>query len=206
MALTDTQGPMPRIVITPGEPAGIGPDVLLMAAQKSWDAELVCIADRDLLSQRAGQLGLNIELLPFTTGDAPQAHRPGQLRYIHVPAPAPITPGELQVENAYYVLATLSLATELCRCGDAQAMVTGPVQKSVINDAGIPFTGHTEFLAQAFNCPKVVMMLAAGNLRVALATTHLPLAAVPAAITAEHLEETLRILHNDLKNNFALKL
>ena len=204
MGLADTQGPMPRIAITPGEPAGIGPDVVLMAAQKSWDAELVCIADRDLLSQRAEQLGLNVELLPFTTGDAPQAHRPGQLRYIHVPAPSPVTAGTLQVENAYYVLATLSLATELCRCGDAQALVTGPVQKSVINDAGIPFTGHTEFLAQAFNCPKVVMMLAAGNLRIALATTHLPLAAVPTAITEEHLEETLRILHNDLKKNFGL--
>ena len=175
MTLSHAQDAVPRIVITPGEPAGIGPDVVLMAAQKSWGAELVCIADRDLLAQRAKQLGLSIDLLPFTTGDAPQAHQPGQLRYIHVPAPAPITPGELQVENAFYVLATLSLATELCRCGDAQALVTGPVQKSVINDAGIPFTGHTEFLAQAFNCPKVVMMLAAGDLRVALATTHLPL-------------------------------
>ena len=205
MTLTDTQDAVPRIVITPGEPAGIGPDVVLMAAQKSWGAELVCIADRDLLAQRAKQLGLSIDLLPFTTGDAPQAHQAGQLRYIHVPAPAPITPGELQVENAFYVLATLSLATELCRCGDAQALVTGPVQKSVINDAGIPFTGHTEFLAQAFNCPKVVMMLAAGNLRVALATTHLPLADVPAAITDEHLEKTLGILHNDLQQNFGLK-
>ena len=192
MTLSHAQDAVPRIVITPGEPAGIGPDVVLMAAQKSWGAELVCIADRDLLAQRAKQLGLNIALLPFTTGDVPQAHQPGQLRYIHVPAPAPVTPGELQVENAFYVLATLSLATELCRCGDAQALVTGPVQKSVINDAGIPFTGHTEFLAQAFNCPKVVMMLAAGDLRVALATTHLPLLAdVPAAITDEHLEKTL---------------
>ena len=202
MTLSHAQDAVPRIVITPGEPAGIGPDVVLMAAQKSWGAELVCIADRDLLAQRAKQLSLSIDLLPFTTGDAPQAHQPGRLRYIHVPAPAPITPGELQVENAFYVLATLSLATELCRCGDAQALVTGPVQKSVINDAGIPFTGHTEFLAQAFNCPKVVMMLAAGDLRVALATTHLPLADVPAAITEEHLEKTLRILHNDLQQNF----
>ena len=205
MTLSHAQDALPRIVITPGEPAGIGPDVVLMAAQKNWSAELVCIADRDLLTQRAKQLGLSIDLLPFTTGDAPQAHQPGQLRYIHVPAPAPITPGELQVENAFYVLATLSLATELCRCGDAQALVTGPVQKSVINDAGIPFTGHTEFLAQAFNCPKVVMMLAAGDLRVALATTHLPLAAVPGAITDEHLEKTLGILHNDLQQNFGLK-
>ena len=204
MTLTHAQDAVPRIVITPGEPAGIGPDVVLMAAQKSWGAELVCIADRDLLTQRAKQLGLSIALLPFTTGDAPQAHQPGQLRYIHVPAPAPVTPGELQVENAFYVLATLSLATELCRCGDAQALVTGPVQKSVINDAGIPFTGHTEFLAQAFNCPKVVMMLAAGDLRVALATTHLPSSDVPAAITEEHLEKTLRILHDDLQQNFQL--
>ena len=204
MTLTHAQDAVPRIVITPGEPAGIGPDVVLMAAQKSWGAELVCIADRDLLAQRAKQLGLNLALLPFTTGDAPQAHQPGRLRYIHVPAPAPITPGELQVENAFYVLATLSLATELCRCGDAQALVTGPVQKSVINDAGIPFTGHTEFLAQAFNCPKVVMMLAAGDLRVALTTTHLPLADVPAAITEEHLEKILRILHHDLNQNFGL--
>ena len=205
MTLSHAQDAVPRIVITSGEPAGIGPDVVLMAAQKSWGAELVCIADRDLLAQRAKQLGLNLALLPFTTGDAPQAHQPGRLRYIHVPAPAPITPGELQVENAFYVLATLSLATELCRCGDAQALVTGPVQKSVINDVGIPFTGHTEFLAQAFNCPKVVMMLAAGDLRVALTTTHLPLADVPAAITDEHLEKTLRILHNDLQQNFGLK-
>ena len=205
MTLAHAQDAVPRIVITPGEPAGIGPDVVLMAAQKSWGAELVCIADRDLLAQRAKQLGLNLALLPFTTGDAPQAHQPGRLRYIHVPAPAPVTPGELQVENAFYVLATLSLATELCRCGDAQALVTGPVQKSVINDAGIPFTGHTEFLAQAFNCPKVVMMLAAGDFRVALATTHLPLADVPAAITDEHLEKTLGILHNDLQQSFGLK-
>ena len=149
----------------------------------------MCIADRDLLTQRAKQLGLSIDLLPFTTGDAPRAHQPGQLRYIHVPAPAPITPGELQVENAFYVLATLSLATELCRCGDAQALVTGPVQKSVINDAGIPFTGHTEFLAQAFNCPKVVMMLAAGDLRVALATTHLPLLRFPGQLPKSTLKK-----------------
>ena len=204
MTITAPPSPLPRIAITSGEPAGIGPDVVLMAAQKPWNADLVCIADRDLLSQRAQQLGLDVELVPYTTGDAPELHRPGQLRYIHVPAPSPVTAGELQVENAYYVLATLSLATELCRCGDAQALVTGPVQKSIINDAGIPFTGHTEFLAQAFNCPKVVMMLAAGDLRVALATTHLPLAAVPAAITEEHLETTLRILHNDLQQNFGL--
>ena len=204
MAHVDSSNPLPRIVITPGEPAGIGPDVVLMAAQKSWNADLVCIADRNLLTQRAGELGLDVELLPYTTGDTPQASQPGQLRYIHVPATTSISAGKLEVENAFYVLATLSLATELCRCGDAQALVTGPVHKSVINDAGIPFTGHTEFLAQAFNCPQVVMMLAAGDLRVALATTHLPLAAVPAAITEAHLEKTLRILRHDLQQQFAI--
>ena len=195
---------VPRIVVTPGEPAGIGPDIVLMAAEKAWNAELLCVADQDLLRERAQQLGLDIELAPYTTGDAAEAHRPGRLRYVHVPAPSPVKAGELSVDNAFYVLATLSLATELCRCGDAQALVTGPVQKSVINDAGIPFTGHTEFFAQAFNCPEVVMMLSAGNLRVALATTHLPLAAVPSAITQEHLEKTLRILRHDLQQQFQL--
>ena len=197
-------GEIPRIVITPGEPSGIGPDVVLMAAQKGWHADLLCVADKDLLRARAQQLDLDIELLPYTTGDAPEALRPGQLRYVHVPAASSAEPGVLNVDNAFYVLATLSLATELCRCGDAQALVTGPVQKSVINDAGIPFTGHTEFLAQAFNCPEVVMMLTAGSLRVALATTHLPLAAVPSAITQEHLEKTLRILRHDLQHQFGL--
>ena len=195
---------VPRIVVTPGEPAGIGPDVVLMAAQKPWNADLLCVADQDLLRERALQLGLDIELEPYTTGDTAEAHRPGRLRYVHVPAPSSVQAGELDVDNAFYVLATLSLATELCRCGDAQALVTGPVQKSAINEAGIPFTGHTEFLAQAFNCPEVVMMLAAGNLRVALATTHLPLAAVPSAITQEHLEKILRILRHDLRQQFKI--
>ena len=204
MTKSAPHGPLPRIVVTPGEPAGIGPDVVLMAAQKAWNADILCVADQDLLRARAQQLDLDIELAPYTTGDAAEAHRPGRLRYVHVPAPSPVKAGELNVDNAFYVLATLSLATELCRCGDAQALVTGPVQKSVINEAGIPFTGHTEFLAQAFNCPEVVMMLAAGNLRVALATTHLPLAAVPSAITQEHLEKTLRILRHDLQQQFQL--
>ena len=195
---------IPRIVLTSGEPAGIGPDVTLMAAQQSWDADILCIGDRDMLEARAQLLGMDVEFLPYTTGDAPAAHQPGQLRYIHVPAPAEVIPGKLDPGNAYYVLALLSLATELCATGEAHGLVTGPVQKSVINDAGIPFTGHTEFLAHAFGCERVVMMLAAGEFRVALATTHLPLSEVSAAITREHLTETLNILHSNLDRHFGL--
>lgn len=201
----DTQPTVPRIVLTTGEPAGIGPDVILMAAQKSWDADLLCIGDLDMLKARSGQLGLDIEFLPHTSGNTPRAHQPGQLRYVHVPAPAPVVAGQLQVENAFYVLATLSLAAELCRSGEAEALVTAPVQKSIINDAGIPFTGHTEFLAEAFNCPRVVMLLVAGDFRVALATTHLPLSQVAAALTTDSLVETLRILDHDLKTRFEIE-
>ena len=195
---------IPRIVLTSGEPAGIGPDVTLMAAQQSWDADILCIGDRDMLEARAQLLGMDVEFLPYTTGDAPAAHQEGQLRYIHVPAPAEVIPGKLDPDNAYYVLALLSLATELCATGEAHGLVTGPVQKSVINDAGIPFTGHTEFLAHAFGCERVVMMLAAGEFRVALATTHLPLSEVSAAINREHLTETLSILHSNMHRHFGL--
>jgi len=200
-----TSNTPPRLVLTPGEPAGVGPDVVIMAAQKSWDAELLCVADETMLRDRAKQLGLPLSLHPYTTGEAPVLHQPGSLRIVHVRAPAPVVAGELNAANAEYVLATLTLAAELCRYNDAQALVTGPVQKSVINDAGIPFSGHTEFLAQHFECDRVVMLLAADTLRVALATTHLPLAEVSGAITSVVLEQTLRILHQDLQRHFGFK-
>ena len=195
---------LPRLVLTPGEAGGIGPDVVIMAAQRKWDAELLCVADETMLLDRAKQLGLPLSLHPYTTGDAPVPHQPGSLRIVHVRAPAPVVAGELDTANAQYVLAALTLAAELCRYNDAQALVTGPVQKSVINDAGIPFSGHTEFLAQHFECERVVMLLVADTLRVALATTHLPLANVSRAITSVGLEETLRILHQDLQHHFGL--
>jgi len=188
----------PRLVLTPGEPAGIGPDVVIMAAQRAWQGELLCIADETMMRARAEQLGLPLTLLPYTTGDEPELHQPGTLRFVHVKTAAPVTPGALNTDNAAYVLATITLAAEQCRFHDASALVTGPVHKSVINDAGIPFSGHTEFLAEHFDCERVVMMLAADDLRMALATTHLPLAEVPSAITQASLESTLRILHNDL--------
>jgi 4-hydroxythreonine-4-phosphate dehydrogenase len=196
----------PRLVLTSGEPAGVGPDIVLTAAQRNWPAELLYVGDVELLTARAAELGLDTELIPFTTGDDPGPHRAGQLRYIHVPLAESVVAGQLNIANASYVLATLNLAAELCRVGDAHAMVTAPVQKSVINEAGIPFSGHTEFLAQAFDTPEVVMLLAAGDLRVALATTHLPLAEVPSAVTRESLTSSLQILARELTSKWGIEV
>jgi 4-hydroxythreonine-4-phosphate dehydrogenase len=193
-----------RIAITTGEPAGIGPDIVLMAAQRQWDAQLIAIADPDLLQQRAQQLGLPIELQPFEPGSPPQPHRAGTLQVAAVALAAPVIAGTLDPSNAPYVLATLQHAAAGCLANTYQAMVTAPVQKSVINDAGIPFSGHTEFLAEATGTRKVVMMLATPDLRVALATTHLALRDVPAAITPELLQQTLQILHEDLRQKFGI--
>ena len=196
---------IPRIALTPGEPAGIGPDITLAIAQQPWNAELIAICDPDLLQQRAKTLGLNIEIevIEGPQGD-PESHQPGTLKVYPVSLNAPCTPGKLDPANASYVLYTLHAAVDACLSGRCHAMVTAPVQKSVINDAGIPFSGHTELLAEDTDTERVVMMLATQKLRVALATTHLPLKDVPAAITPQLLEETLAILHGDLKTKFGL--
>ena len=196
--------PTPRIAITPGEPAGIGPDIVLMAAQQQWDAELVAIAEPELLQQRARLLGLSIKLQTMDPTSPPTTHQPGILKIAPVKLATPAVPGKPDPANAPYVLATLQRAVDSCLAGTCHAMVTAPVQKSVINDAGIPFSGHTEFLAEATGTPKVVMMLATQNLRVALATTHLPLKDVPAAITPELLQQTLHILYKDLHGKFGI--
>jgi 4-hydroxythreonine-4-phosphate dehydrogenase len=175
-----------------------------MAARQTWDAELVVIADPLMLQQRAQLLGLPIELQPLDPGDTPAAHRAGTLKIDSVSLGTPVVPGKPDPANAPYVLATLQQAVDGCLAGTYKAMVTAPVQKSVINDAGIPFSGHTEFLAEATGTAKVVMMLATKNLRVALATTHLPLKDVPAAITRELLRQTLHILHKDLRSKFGI--
>ncbi|HEY1076964.1 MAG TPA: 4-hydroxythreonine-4-phosphate dehydrogenase PdxA [Fontimonas sp.] len=194
----------PRIAITPGEPAGIGPDLVCMLAQQACGAELVAVCDPDLLRQRAQQLGLPLKLLPLDTAAAPQAQAAGTLRVLPVALATKAAAGVLDPANAAYVLETLRQAARLCRDGGAQAMVTGPVQKSVINDAGIAFTGHTEFLAECCAAPLPVMMLVGGGLRVALATTHLPLRAVADAVTAPLLEQVLRILVQDLRRQFGI--
>jgi 4-hydroxythreonine-4-phosphate dehydrogenase len=195
---------VPRIAITAGEPAGIGPDIVLLAAQQTWDAELVVIADPALLQQRAQALQLPVELQTWTGDTPPQSHRAGTLKISPVSLAVPSIAGTLEPANAAYVIETLRQAVQGCLCNNYQAMVTGPVQKSVINDAGIPFIGHTEFLAQETGTAQVVMMLATQELRVALATTHMALKDVPGAITSELLHQTLGILHRDLQNKFCI--
>lgn len=183
----------PRIAITPGEPAGIGPDIVLQIAQQKFSAELVVIADRDMLEQRAQQLKLPLTL-----------ENNKQLRIIHVPLKKPCVPGKLDKANADYVIQTLKMAAEGCLNKQFDAVVTGPVQKSIINEAGSAFSGHTEFFAELAKVAQVVMMLVAKNMRVALVTTHLPLAQVSQAITSQKIEAVLKILQHELKTKFGI--
>ncbi len=191
--------PRPVLALTAGEPAGIGPD-LCIALPPPSDHDQVVIADPQVLATRAAQLGITMAA-PLWPGRS--AAEP--MRYIlPVPATAPVIPGQLDPRNSGYVIECLRRATRGCLASEFQAMVTGPVHKGVINDAGIAFTGHTEFLAAESGTSQVVMMLAAPDLRVALATTHLPLAEVPRAITRTHLTRVLEILHADLRTKFGL--
>lgn len=192
-----------RIALTAGEPAGIGPDLLVALAQHPHQAQLIAVADPDLLQQRAKQLGLPLRLRAWTAGETAAA-RIGEMFVAPVSLAVPATAGTLDPRNASYVLATLEHAADQCLLGNFDALVTAPVHKGVINDAGIPFSGHTEFLAERTHTDKVVMMLATDKLRVALATTHLPLADVPRHITAENLLAVLRILHRDLRDKFGI--
>ncbi|RKT44570.1 4-hydroxythreonine-4-phosphate dehydrogenase PdxA [Thiocapsa rosea] len=194
------------IAVTPGEPAGIGPDLLVRLAQEPSDTPMVAIADPDLLAERAQRLGLPLQIDPFESGDAAppaQSAQAGHLAVLPVALRQPVTPGRLNTANAPYVLDTLRIACDACLDGSFTALVTGPVHKGVINDAGLPFTGHTEFLAERCGA-EPVMMLATPGLRVALVTTHLPLRDVSDAITREHLTEVIRILHRDLSSRFAI--
>ncbi len=197
---------VPRLAITAGEPAGIGPGLLLAIAAEPWPVQLVAIADRNLLAARAAQVpGLAPVVLDDFDPSAPSApHAPGRLPVLHTPLARRAEPGRLDPGNAAAVLATLDSAVDGCRDGRFAAMVTAPVQKSVIADAGFAFSGHTEYLAARCGVERVVMLLVAGTLRVALATTHLPLAAVPGAITRDLLAATLQILHRDLRGRFAI--
>ncbi len=195
---------IPRILLTPGEPAGIGPDIVLAMAADAWPVELVAVADPELLQQRAAQLKLTLTLEQADLSRPPAPSPAGHLKVLPVALNTPVTPGQLDARNAAYVLETLRVATDACRDGTAQALVTAPVQKSVINDAGIAFSGHTEFLAERCGVEKVVMMLATGDFRVALATTHLPLRAVADAITPQSLQQVLQITHQSLERQFGL--
>ncbi len=195
---------VPRLVITPGEPAGIGPDLCIQLAQQAQECELVVAASEQLLIQRAARLGLPLNLRPFDAASHPTSSVPGELSVLPHELVAPVEPGKLDPDNAKYVLQTLRSAADLCLDSTFGALITGPVHKGVINDAGIPFTGHTEFLAELSNTPRVVMMLATEGLRVALATTHLPLAEVSRTISRPLLEEVIRVLQRDLHQRFAI--
>lgn len=195
----------PRLVVTSGEPAGIGPELCLRLAGRTDAVQPVILGDRNLLEQRASTLGLAVAFRDFRPENPVDRDK---LDVLHIPLAVAATAGKLDPANAGYVLALLDRALAGCRCGEFAAMITAPVHKGVINQAGIPFTGHTEYLADKTGTPLVVMMLAGnterGPLRVALATTHLPLKEVPAAITADLLERTLRILHADLRGKYGL--
>lgn len=193
-----------RVAITPGEPAGIGPDVTLQLAQRDWPVELVVCADPALLRERAAALGLPLTLRTWQPGVPAQPQKAGTLTVLPIPLRQPVKAGELCIANSHYVLETLTRACDGCLTGEFSALVTGPVHKGVINDAGIPFSGHTEFFAERSKRERVVMMLATEELRVALATTHLPLKAVSDAITRESLHEVIGILHADLQSKFGL--
>jgi len=194
-----------RFALTPGEPAGIGPDLCLLLASQPQPYPLIAITSRDLLAERATQLAVAVELLPVGPDNWPiQAAPAGSLYVWDTPLAAPVVPGQLNQANAAFVLETLTRAGQGCLSGDFAGMITAPVHKGVINDSGIAFSGHTEFLADLTQTDQVVMMLATRGLRVALVTTHLPLRQVADAITPERLERVTRILHTDLKEKFGL--
>ena len=193
---------LPRIAITAGEPAGIGPEIVAALAATDLPADLVAVADAGLLAAAAKAAGTALELENYPAPRITQ-RKPGSLRCLHVPLRTLAVPGRLDPRNGAYVIDTLARAADGCAAGEFDALVTAPVQKSTVNDAGIAFTGHTEFFAERAHC-EVAMMLVAPGLRVALATTHLPLSAVAAAITRDTLTRIVRIVDADLRTRFRI--
>lgn len=191
------------LYITSGEPAGIGPDICLSLADRIDERPLVVLADKEMLRQRAQQLKLLVELIEYK-GQTTSSEK-GQLYVEHVPLKEAVVLGELNNHNAAYVLEQLRRSAEYAMSGKSVGVATAPVQKSVINDAGIYFSGHTEYYQEFTGVPRVVMMLATKTLRVALATTHLPLRAVAEAITPERLHQVIDILIHDLKSKFKIE-
>ena len=189
----------PLVVLTAGEPAGVGPDLCALLARERFPGRLVIAGDREVIASRAAARGLPFEIPEYPGRDAAPA-----VSLLHVQAPAPVVAGQLDARNGRHVLALIDRAIDGCIAGEFDAMVTAPVQKSTLNDAGVAFTGHTEYLAERTGTPRVVMLLVGGGLRVALATTHLALADVPRAITRSSLEETLRILERELRDRFRI--
>ena len=193
-----------RIAITPGEPAGVGPDLMIRIAQQDWPTQIVAVASPELLSERAKRLNLPLNIKLYNPDDKATAHQAGTLIVLPVALEDTCEPGVLNANNCHYVVETLRIASEKNISGEFDAVVTGPVHKGLINQAGIAFSGHTEYFANQANCSDVVMMLATEGLRVALVTTHIPLAYVSKAITHERLQKVTRILNQDLINKFGI--
>jgi len=192
---------LPILAITSGEPAGVGPDLCAALPRREWPARLVVLGDRALIAARVHAVEPSVDVIDYQPGGSP---RPGAIEVLHLSLARPATPGRLDAANGRYVLDILDRAIAGCKSGEFAGMVTAPVHKGIVCDAGVPFSGHTEYLAEATGTPLVVMMLVGGGMRVALATTHLPLKDVAAAITRPLLTDTLRILHADLVAYFGL--
>ena len=191
----------PVLALTPGEPAGVGPECTVRLAHEHPELRLLAVADPKLLTAAADALGIDVPVKPWQPGDNPCA---GQILCYPLSLPQAVKPGHPDAANAAYVVETIKSAVRLVRAGHAAALVTGPVHKGIINDGGIAFSGHTELLAELAGIKKVVMMLAAGSLRVALVTTHLPLRDVADAITIENVRSSLRITHRELRTRFGI--
>lgn len=194
----------PRILITTGEPAGIGPDLIVQVAQTDWRAQLIAVGDKHMLQRTAERLRLPLLIQDWQPGLPATKHIPSCLWVWDTPLPSAEMPGMLNVSHAPSVLRTLDRACDACLDGSADAIVTAPIHKAIINDAGIEFSGHTEYFQARCGSERVVMLLACPSLRVALATTHLPLRAVADAITPERLTQVLRILHHELRRKFGI--
>lgn len=198
-----TSFPAPRIALTPGEPAGIGPDLCIQLCQTQQTCELVVVTDPELLIKRAKQLNLGLSIKLFNPSRTSQSGKPGTITVLPIPLKNNVTCGQLNVKNSPFVVETIKVATQGCLDGLFDAMVTAPVHKGIINDAGIPFSGHTEFIAEITG-GHPVMMLATPGLRVALVTTHLPLSKVSKAITVDLLTRVISLLDKDLRHHFSL--
>lgn len=193
----------PRILVTPGEPAGVGPELLLQLAARPQAAQLVAVADADMLAQRAQLLGLAVRIHRLDAADDTRCDA-ADLQVVHCPVRAPVMLGQPSPDNAAYVLQTLDVARDMLMAGRGHALCTGPIQKSAINDAGIAFSGHTEYLAKGLGDVLPVMMLAGPSMRVALVTTHLPLRAVPDAINMPTVRRVIDIVHRAMRSQFGI--
>ncbi len=204
MSSTSSIGESPAVVLSSGEPAGIGPDICALLALEELPARLAVLGDPVVLGARVEQLALPLRLAVRERASDVQPHRAGTMQVLAIPTRTKVVPGQLDPDNADYVLSMLRLGVELCTSRGFAALVTAPVHKSVISEAGVPFSGHTEFLAQLMQVELPVMMLTAKALRVALATTHLPLRDVADSLDSERLEAMLAVIDHDLRSRFAI--